>query len=77
MPGVNYKQVTIRRDVLAEAAKVYTAPVDKDGEFEYSDSSHFINFVDDVYNYILEGKKPSNHMKHELTVVKNTPTQWK
>ena len=51
---VDYRQVTIRKDVLMEIAKVYKTPIIKD--FEVSDSKHFINFLDEVYLYILLGK---------------------
>lgn len=54
---IDYRQVTIRKDVLEFVKDVYKAPME-DGLFEVSDSNHFINFFDDVYTYILEGKKP-------------------
>jgi len=71
MPGVNYKQVTIRRDILTAIVPAYKAPIDE-REMEVTDSLHFIRFVDDVYKYILEGTKPSN----VITPAK-TETKWK
>lgn len=52
---IDYRQVTIRKDVLMEVVKVYKTPIDGN-EYEVSDSKHFINFFDDVYNYVLKGK---------------------
>lgn len=65
---VNYKQVTIRRDVLEQVAKVYKAPID--GDFEITDSEHFINFFNDVYNYVLKGERPAAKNKTEIVPIK-------
>lgn len=56
---IDYRQVTIRKDVLIEVAKVYKTPVDN-REMEVSDSKHFINFLDNIYEYILKGTKPED-----------------
>lgn len=60
---VDYRQVQIRRDVMQEVVKVYEPPMNEDASVTLADSSHFINFLDDVYNYILRGKKPETPKK--------------
>lgn len=57
----NYRQVNLRHQILMEVAKVYKTPIKND--FEVSDSSHFINFLDDVYNYILDGERKTDTPK--------------
>lgn len=61
---IDYRQVQIRRDVLSEVVKVYKAPVDK-REMEISDSKDFINYMEDIYQYILTGKKVETKPKSE------------
>ena len=74
MPGVNYKQVTIRRDVLTAVVPAYKAPV-TESDYEVTDSAHFIKFVDDAYNYIMTGEKPKPEPTATTNVV--TPKGWK
>lgn len=64
---IDYRQVTIRKDVLVEVSKVYKTPVDE-REMEVSDSTHFINFLDDVYKYIFKGEKPKTQETKTTTV---------
>jgi len=59
---VDYRQVTIRKDVLMEVAKVYKTPIDKK-DYEVSDSKHFIDFLDAVYQYVLLGKQTTTETK--------------
>lgn len=59
---IDWRMVTVRKDVVTEAAKVYHAPMDNDG-FEITNSVHFVNFVDDVLNYVINGTKPENQVK--------------
>lgn len=58
---INYRQVNLRHQILIEVAKVYKTPIQKD--FEVSNSAHFIDFLDDVYKYILEGKDKTTDNK--------------
>lgn len=53
---INYRRVNLRHQILMEVAKVYKTPIDKD-DYEVSNSKHFIDFLDDVFHYILEGKE--------------------
>lgn len=55
---IDYRQVTIRKDILEFVKDVYKAPMNED-QIEITDSGHFINFFDDVYNYCLKGEKPT------------------
>lgn len=71
-----YRQVNLKHQILMEVVKVYKTPIDKD--FEVSNSSHFIDFLDDVYLYCLTGEKPAkpenrNQTKATSTKPKNKP----
>ena len=55
----NYRQVNLRHQILMEVAKVYEPLMSDDGDKCLTDSKHFINFLDDVYKYVLSGEKPS------------------
>lgn len=74
---VDYRQVQIRRDVMQEVVKVYEPPMNEDGSVCLTDSSHFINFLDDVYSYILKGEKPKA-TPTTVAPIKTTPkkTGW-
>ena len=52
-----YRQVNLRHQILTEVVKVYE-PLPDDNGMCKTDSSHFINFLDDVYKYCLTGDKP-------------------
>jgi hypothetical protein len=54
---IDWRLLTVRKDCVTEAIKVYRHPT-QDGEYEIADSSHFLNFVEDIYNYVLSEKKP-------------------
>lgn len=54
-PPVDFRLVTIRRDIISECAKVYSSPFDEDGR-AISDASNFLKFVDTVYQYVLNNK---------------------
>lgn len=56
---INYRQVTVRRDVLEQVVKVYEPRMNNDGSACLTDSVHFINFFNDVYNYVLKGEIPT------------------
>lgn len=46
VPPIDYRLVTIRRDCVIEATKIY------DKEYH-----NFIDLTDKIYQYVLEGKK--------------------
>ena len=54
---IDWRLLTVRKDCVTEAAKVYRHRQDTN-EMEITDSSHFLNYVEDIYNYILNGDKP-------------------
>ncbi len=58
-----YRQVNIRHQVLMEVVKIYKSPVKND--FEINDAEDFVNFLDTVYKYILEGTTPEITLKTE------------
>lgn len=68
-----YRQVNLRHEILKEVVKAYEPKVDAEREFCLTDSKHFIDFFDDVYNYVLTGKKPSA----TVTQLTPTPKEWK
>jgi hypothetical protein len=77
---LDWRCITIRKDCLTEACKVYKSPMDEDCNFEINDIGGFINFVDAIYNYVLEGKKTSGEVKiKQITKTKApaTATEWK
>lgn len=55
---IDYRQVTIRKDILEFVKDVYMSPLNDDMN-QISDSEHFLNFFDDVYNYVLKGERPT------------------
>ena len=71
---IDYRQVTIRKDVLVEVAKVYKTPLIND--FEVSNSKHFIDFLDDVYNYILKGERLTVDTPTAKVTTVKTPNKW-
>ena len=50
VPPVDYRLVTIRRDVLIESIKLIN-------NINISEVSDFIEFTDKLFNYVLNGKK--------------------
>lgn len=50
VPPIDYRLVTIRRDCVIEAAKIYNP---------YK-CSNFVELVDEIYQYVLHEKKPPN-----------------
>lgn len=53
IPPIDYRLVTIRRDCVIEAAKIY------DEESGYN----FIELVDEIYQYVLKETKPKTETK--------------
>ena len=72
---IDWRLLTVRKDCIIEAAKVYRHPVDPNGDFEITDCQHFLNFVEELYQYILNGKKPDTEAKNaevkEIVAVSN------
>lgn len=52
VPPIDYRLVTIRRDCVIEAAKIYNNYND------VSDECEFIKLADAIYQYVLHEKKP-------------------
>ena len=50
VPPIDYRLVTIRRDVLIESIKLVN-------NINISEVSDFIEFTDKLFNYVLIGKK--------------------
>lgn len=69
-----YRQVNLRHQILMEVAKVYKSPIN--GDFEVSNSSHFIDFLDDVYQYILKKKKPTKNPTSPTKTIKPKDKPW-
>lgn len=63
---IDWRLVQVRKDCVIEATKSYRHIVEKDGEFELANSTHFLNYVEDIFNFVLNGTKP-----------KSTKSEWK
>lgn len=74
---IDYRQVTIRKDVMDIATRAYEPQMNADG-FCITDSAHYINFINDVYNYIFKGEMPTNTptVQSTTTVETKKPTGW-
>lgn len=74
---INYKQVTIRKDMMQIAAMCYKTPINEK-DFEVSNSEHFCKFADDLYNYVLTGELPNKKPESFVEGVSNSPknTGW-
>ena len=73
---IQWRIVQVRKDCVIEAAKVYRHQIDTDN-MEYSNSIHFLNFVDDIYNYVLNGEKPKEQAAKNPEVIKEVTTTEK
>src|ERR1051325_1916621 len=60
----NYRQVNLRHQIMQDVVKIYKSPMIDD--IEKNDSKEFIDFLDDIYNYILKGEKIENKTLKEL-----------
>lgn len=58
-PPLDWRLIQVRKDCVVEAGKVYKSRMN-DNEIEVTDSVHFVNFVKDIYNYVLNGDTPEN-----------------
>lgn len=67
---VNYRQVTIRKDIMQIAAMCYKTPIEK--EFEVSNSDHFCKFAEDLYQYAMTGKVSNQESKEPTPPSKPT-----
>lgn len=73
---VNYRQVTIRKDIMQIAAMCYKTPINEK-DFEVSNSEHFCQFAEDLYQYALTGDKPSKEsVKPTLVKPNASKTGW-
>ena len=61
-PPVDFRLVTIRRDIVTECSKVYSSPFDENGR-AISDAADFLKFADAVYQYVLNNKLPTKDEK--------------
>ena len=77
----DFRLVTIRRDCLTEASKCYQSPTidnpDDAGWRCINDTTHFINHIDKVYQWVLSGEKPKEEAKQPSTSTKTKPKEWK
>lgn len=61
VPPVDFRLVTIRRDVMGICTPAYKSPLDPNGN-PITDSADYIKFVDDNFQYILHGKTKSEEV---------------
>lgn len=54
---IDWRLVTVRKDMVIEAAKIYR---NSNGGEGTDNALEFINFVEEIYNYVLTEDKPKS-----------------
>lgn len=55
---IDWRCLQVRKDVLMAVVPVYEPKVDQNSDYCLTDASHFLEFVDAAYNYVLKGTLP-------------------